>query len=149
MDVSLCIFWTIDLNNPVHGGEVQPPGSDICREQDSVLRLGKFVERRESRHLLLLPMQVHQRHARVHLTERLVHEPDLLATGEEHENFRLKVSLDEAPEGVEFLVKLDHCVVLFEGGWGNLFSSRGYVDRVLQAQASEVRDGFRLGGGEE
>ena len=85
----------------------------------------------------------------MHLTERLVHESDLLTTGEEHEGFGLEVGLYEAPEGVEFFVEFDHGVMLFEGGRGSLPCSGGYVDRVLQAQTGEIRDRFRLGGGKE
>ena len=85
----------------------------------------------------------------MHLTECLVHEPDLLTAGEEYEDFGLKVGLDKTPESVEFFVELDYGVVLFEGCRGDLFFPGGYIDWILQAQTSEVRDRFRLSGGEE
>ena len=56
VDISLRILRTIDLNDPVHSGKVQPPGSNIGRKQDGVLRLCELVKCRKSRHLLLLPM---------------------------------------------------------------------------------------------
>ena len=149
MDISLRVLRTINLDNPVHGREVQPPGSDIGSEQGGVLRFCELVKRRESRHLLLLSVQMHQRYTRVHLAERFVHESDLFTTREEHEDLGLEVGLDEAPEGIEFFVELDYGVVLFERGWCDLFFSCGYVDWIHQAQTSEVRDGLRLSGGEE
>ena len=63
-------------------------------------------------------MQLEERHAGVHLAERLKHVTDLFTAGEEDEDFVLEVGFDERPEDVEFAVERGLDVVLGEG-WGD------------------------------
>ena len=152
MNVRLRVLWGIDLQHPVHRGEVEPARRDVRREQDGVAHAREALERREARHLLLLPVELEEGHARVHLAERLEREAHLLAAREEHERLRLQVALDEAPEHVELPVERAEHVVLLERR-GRRALRQGLVDAdahgVGQAEAREVGDGLRLGGGEE
>ena len=62
--------------------------------------------------LLLLPVDVHQRHARLHATEGLEEKADFLATVYEDERLRAQVRLQEGEEQLQLLPQLAHHVSL-------------------------------------
>lgn len=60
VNVLLGVVRGVILDDPVHCGDVQPPGSHICAEQDTFLGLVEVQERRGPPLLLLLAVYVLQ-----------------------------------------------------------------------------------------
>ena len=143
MDVRLRVLGRVELEDPVDGREVEAARGDVRGEEHGVLHRREALERREARHLLLLAVEVQERHAGVHLAERLEREADLLAARHEHERLRLQVALDEAPEHVQLFVELAENVVLLEGLGGRTFRQSfldAHSDWVFETEAREVCD---------
>lgn len=98
MDVRRRVLGAVELHHPVHRGEVDPAGSDVGAEEHGVVLLDEVVVRVGAHRLLLLPVQVQQRDARLHAAKSLEEEADFLARGGEDEDFAAQMRLDEAVE---------------------------------------------------
>ena len=98
MDVGGRVLGTVELHHPVHRGEVDAARSDVGAEQHGVVLLDEVVVRVGAHGLLLLPVQVQQRNARLHAAKRLVEEANFLARGGEDEDFAAQMRFDEAEE---------------------------------------------------
>ena len=74
--------------------------------------LAEVIEDSHALELLHLAVQAPQGHSRSQLLERLIHELDLLACGQEHDDLGAQVCFDEGPEHVDLLVQLTDDVSL-------------------------------------
>lgn len=83
MDVGLDIFRNINLYHPVHLGEVQPSGSNICAEQNPVLFLAEGIEDGHPLLLLLSPLQLIDWASEFEGPHALINEPHLFASRQE------------------------------------------------------------------
>jgi hypothetical protein len=102
------------LYDPINFGEIETTGGHVRGEERGELILH---EREIDCHpfvLFLSPVEFENWGANAKLTERLVHEPDLLAAREENEDFIPQMRFDEGEQHVKFLVGFYHHVMLFE-----------------------------------
>lgn len=120
MHVSVNILRDIDLNNPVHGWEVDTPRGNVRAKHDSLFLLHELEVDGCPFVLVLLPMQLKQVLAHLKRLESLVRKPDLLPGREKDEAFQLGVRFEETKKHVQFGVALDHHVVVQQGRRRNL-----------------------------
>ena len=151
VDVSVGVLGAVQLHHPVHGGEVQSPGRYVCAEEDRGLLAAELGVDPDPLHLLLLPVQSHERDPGTEAAKHLVRELDLLAAGHEDDDFGGEVVPHEGEENVHLLVELAHHVALRQPLWcarhGVLV--HGHVLWVLEAQAGKISDRFGLRGREQ
>ena len=58
MDVVLAIWWNIKVDNKVNVGNIQPPASDVCSNQDVFIPGLEFIQSRKSLLLTQLPIDI-------------------------------------------------------------------------------------------
>lgn len=77
VDVGVDVVGTVDLDDPVHGREIEPARGHVGREQDGRFGRGEALVLLKPGRLLLSPVQGEKQAAELHLPERLVHVADL------------------------------------------------------------------------
>ncbi|GJC78321.1 hypothetical protein ColLi_01159 [Colletotrichum liriopes] len=143
VDVGVGVFGAVDLDDPVDGGEVDTARDNVGGEQTRVVGVGESLRDLHPLELLLLAQQVEQRDTRLQVPHAFVGEADLLTRGEEDDDLAPQVRLDEAEEGVEFLVQRCDDVVLLQV-FGRRFLVHGDVLGVLETEARQVGDFLAL-----
>ena len=85
VDVVFRIIWRVVLNDPVNFREIQTPLCHIRAQQDPLIRLAELKISGSSLLLLLLPMDILDRH--VHIVQKVGVELDGVARGHEDHDF--------------------------------------------------------------
>lgn len=117
MYISISIFGTVNLDDPVHGWEIDATGRDIRAEQHSVLLLYELKVDGRSLILVLLAMELQEVLTHFQRLERLIGKADLLAAGEEDEDLLLLMRLQKAKQRVKLVLDRQlHVVVQQSGG---------------------------------
>ena len=115
--VSISIFGTVNLDNPVHGWEIDATSRDIRAEQHSMLLLYELKVDGRSLILVLLAMELQEVLTHFQRLERLIGKADLLPAGEEDEDLLLLMRLQKAKQRVKLVLDRQlHVVVQQSGG---------------------------------
>lgn len=102
VDISLNIFWTVKLNDPIYLRKVHSSRCYICAEQKCRLLFYKVEIYSCSLVLLLSSMKLHDMNTRLQLTEGFINKPHFLARLKENDSFRLLMRFHEAVQCVYF-----------------------------------------------
>ena len=125
VDVLARVVGGVELDDPVHRGDIQTARGDIRAEQNAAIRLAKLEKRRRSSLLLLLSVDV--AHRDVDVVEQLGVVLHGVARGEEHHDLLLQVLLQEREEEQEALLRGHDAVPLLDA------SRRRHRARVVDA----------------
>mmetsp|Transcript_86 Transcript_86/g.336 ORF Transcript_86/g.336 Transcript_86/m.336 type:complete len:256 (-) Transcript_86:293-1060(-) len=151
MDVLLGVVRGVELDDPVHRGDVKAPCRHVGAQQDALLRLAELEERGGPLGLLLVAVNVLDRNVDV-VQELRVKLHRVARREEDHDLLLLHVPLEEAEQQQEPSLAGRHAVPLLDVLSGGLRPVVVHADvhgRFSERELRQVRDLAGLGGAEE
>jgi hypothetical protein len=110
VDVVFRIIWRVVLDDPVNFREIQASLCDISAQQDSLLCLAELEISGSSLLLLLLSMDILDRH--VHIVQKVGVELDSITRRHEDHDLLVQLLAQKGEEQLEFVSSIDTHVAL-------------------------------------
>lgn len=112
MDVSVGVFWGINLKNPVDIREIKTSCGDVSAEKNSVFLFTEGEVDSHSFLLFLVALKFIEGRSKFEFSECFIQEANLFAGGQEYDYFLFGVALEERVKSVDFFLRVNHHVVL-------------------------------------